>query len=230
MKTAKLLLHAFGLMVTASTLSLGLPQVASAGAIYTQGFAATNGMKVVRFPETDTITGPDDFVTGVIGAGPVKDRPVIEFTSIADMLYTTDGGSPGSFIGISSTDDDGIQKFSSQLADGVFTSFFFTAFAESIRTNPAGRFATITVYEADGGQSTFKQALTNNSNSNRLLISATNGDLFTRLEFSTTESIDSIRQLRIDGIQPSPVPEPSALWLLTAGLLGITFVRRNARG
>ena len=227
MKTSKSLLHGFGILIAASTLSLAPVQVASAGAIFTQGFPLPAGMDVVRFPVTDTDTGPAHAVTGVVGAGPVAKRPVIEFTSDVDMLLTSDSSVSPSFIGISSTDDDGIQRFAAQLENGVFTSFFFNTFVRQVAGNPAGRFATITVYEADGGQSIFTPTLRNASTNNRFLIQATNGDLFTRVEFSTLESIVSIRQLRIDGVQPSPVPEPAALWIVAVGLLGMTLVRRS---
>lgn len=103
---------------------------------------------------------------------------------------------------------------------GPFTSLIF-----NVDVRAAG-YATFTL----NGSRRFPQYKLDKGGENYFTIRATGDDVLASVRIDTTAPIADIQQVRIGGIDLAEVPEPSALTLFGAGLVGMSIVARKLRG
>ena len=205
-----------GLFAALAALALANAGIASATIIFETGNNPQADEQNIVFNGAGTISGPALTVTGRTN----QSDTIVAFTSSENLVTPASGqarveGADGSFQDLSVYLQEG----------GTFSDLIF-----NLNTpNAISGSALITVHQLVGADATFTLALGNGENF--LTILAIDGQLITSVDIDSSigvnmVNIDDGRQFRISGIH---VPEPTPLWLLGIGLLGMAAVGRKVR-
>jgi hypothetical protein len=200
---------------------------AQAGVIFSPGIAPAAGtVENVRFNPTlaGVALGPSTTVTGKTPGS----RYLVDFTSNELLIgFENPAGTPPVAPTVRATDGT-LRSMEVDVRDGVFTTVFYNLFVNTVAGNPAGRFADVQVFRTDGLVSTYQQQLRNGNN--LLTIRADNATLLSGLSIFANANFGDIRQVRLGGLQPAPIPEPTILMSFTlagVALWGVRARRRN---
>lgn len=209
----------------AAALLATVPEVAKADAVFTIGNDAGNTTNILFGAKEFSTTAPDT-ILGEIGHSGIS----VNFSSTNNALFQ---GAQGQAM-IQNDLDPGkalLTDLEITVPGHTWTKFVM---------NPLNGFgdATITVKDTIGG--VFDYDLGNGQN--YLTITTANNELIKEIDISMSctgvSGCDAsnlgfleFKQPRIGGLDtpvpPDPVPEPTSLALLGAGLLGLTMVRRK---
>lgn len=212
-----------GLSLAAVLIAAG-PGSAQAAVIFSPGIIpAAATVENVRFDPTRSgvVIGPATTVTGISA----RSGYLVDFSSNELLIAFENPASVPPVPPTVRATDGALRSVDIDVRDGAFTTFFYNLFVGTVAGNPAGRFADILVSSFDGSTSTFQQQLRNGNNV--LTIRADNETLLRGVSIFANSNIADIRQVRIGGLQDSPIPEPSILMSFT--LAGIALWRVRAR-
>jgi PEP-CTERM motif len=181
--------------------ALALPMYADA--VFTLGNHPQGDEQNVLF----TADQSGAFITGVTN----NTGTIVDFWSTTDVLIATAKGQANV------TAEDGLlNDISIGLAGGV--GVLDLILDPSAATQTSSGKTTVTAHMNDGSTNTFTYAGDLGNGQNYLTVTTSGGELITSVTIDSDLGFDTLRQVRISGINGS-VPEPGSMALIGGGLL-----------
>ena len=183
---------------------------ARAGIIFTPGNSPQTGQENVLFNSNQTGTS----VTGITNQTDTS----VTFSSTLDTLSVTANGQAK----VTAT-DGAINDITISLSNGgSYTSLIINPFLGGrISSGPA----TVTVVANDGTFTYDYPGAGLGNGNNFLTITAISGETILSTTIDASTGFQDLEQVRIAGMGPAPVPEPTTMLLLAGGILALCVGR-----